>query len=347
LNRDNFTISLDAMGGDNCPVNEIKAAVDALGLIDNLRIKLNGPADLLNRELKNYSYDTARLNVNDSKDVIRMDEVPTEALKLKPDSSIANGLRLVKNGEADAFISAGNTGAVMAASLLILGRIVNVSRPSIGSVFPTENGITFLLDVGANVDCKPMHLLEFGVMGSVYVNHIYGIDKPTVGLLSVGEEKSKGNQLTGEAYELLEKSGLNFVGNVEGRDILKGNTNVIICDGFTGNIILKFAESVPGILKAKFSAFANRNILNKLKVASAYGTLRTIMKDFDYQEYGGVPLLGVNGISVIGHGRSTPKAFVTMIRKAMQMYNSNLIKAIESKIKDIKEFYNYSGYEKN
>jgi len=226
----------------------------------------------------------------------------------------------------------------MAASLFTLGRIANVNRPTIGSRFPTERGITMVFDVGANVDCKPLNLLQFAVMGSVFANHIYGINNPKVGLLSVGEEKTKGDTLTVESYELLEKSGLNFIGNVEGRDIMKGTTDVIVCDGFTGNIVLKFAESVLSLLKTKFKDYADRGFVNKLKVGMAYGTLKDILKDFDYQEYGGVPLLGVNGISIIGHGRSSPRAIMNMAVKAEQMARAGINDIIAEKIKDIKDY---------
>ena len=326
------------MGGDNAPVNETAGAVETIRDNDGINVILVGDKVKIETELKKFSYDNSRIKVHHASEVIGMDESPAEAIRKKPDSSLVTGLRLHKSGEADGFISAGNTGAVMAVSLFTLGRIANVSRPTIGSRFPTERGITMVLDVGANVDCKPINLLEFAVMGSVFVNYIYGIDKPTVGLLNVGEEKSKGDLLTTEAYELLEKSNLNFIGNVEGRDILKGSTNVIVCDGFTGNIVLKFAEGVLTLLKAKFSEFADSGFINKLKVGMAYGTLRTILKDFDYQEYGGVPLLGVNGISIVGHGRSSPLAIKNMILRAVQMARAGINDEIAKRIKDIKEF---------
>lgn len=339
MGTDIITVSVDAMGGDNSPSYEVAGAVEALNFSKKLKVILVGQSELINTELKKFKYDRSRIAVENASEVISMHESPAEAVKRKKNSSILVGLNLVKHKEADAFISAGNTGAVMAASVFILGRISNVSRPTIGSVFPTEKGITFVADVGANVDCKPAHLLEFAVMSSVYVNYMFQIDKPTIGLLNVGEESTKGNQLTQETYELLEKSGMNFVGNVEGRDILKGKTNVVVCDGFTGNVILKFAESVLDVLKAKFSAYASRGMINKLKAGVAYGTLRNVLREFDYQEYGGVPFLGVNGISFIGHGRSTPRAFRTMILKAEQMVKSDINNIIELRIKDIKEFY--------
>lgn len=332
------TISLDAMGGDNAPVNEVAGAIETVNKNDGINITLVGKAGLIEKELKNFSYNSSRINIHNSEEVIEMHESPAEAMRKKPDSSLVQGLKLCRSGKADGFISAGNTGAVMAASLFTLGRIANVSRPTIGSRFPTERGISIVFDVGANVDCKPLHLLQFAVMGSVFANHIYGINNPKIGLLSVGEEKTKGDSVTVETHELLEKSGLNFIGNVEGRDIMKGETHVIVCDGFTGNIVLKFAESVLSLLKTKFKDYADRGIINKLKVGMAYGTLKDILKDFDYQEYGGVPLLGVNGVSIIGHGRSSPRAIMNMAIKAEQMVRAGINDIIAQKIKDINEF---------
>ncbi|KXK48841.1 MAG: fatty acid/phospholipid synthesis protein PlsX [Chlorobi bacterium OLB5] len=326
------------MGGDNAPVNEVAGAIETVENNDGINITLVGKAGLIEKELKKYSYNSSRINIFNAEEVIEMHESPAEAMRKKPDSSLVQGLKLCRSGEADGFLSAGNTGAVMAASLFTLGRIANVSRPTIGSRFPTERGISLVFDVGANVDCKPLHLLQFAVMGSVFANHIYGIDNPKVGLLSVGEEKSKGDAVTVETHELLEKSGLNFIGNVEGRDIMKGETHVIVCDGFTGNIVLKFAESVLSLLKTKFKDYADRGIINKLKVGMAYGTLKDILKDFDYQEYGGVPLLGVNGVSIIGHGRSSPRAIMNMAIKAEQMVRAGINDIIAQKIKDINEY---------
>jgi phosphate acyltransferase len=326
------------MGGDNAPVSEVAGAIETISTHPAINIILVGIKEKIEPELSKFSYNKSRIKIHHASEIIEMHESPAEAIRKKTDSSIISGLKLCKTGEADAFISAGNTGAVMAASLFTLGRIANVSRPTIGSRFPTERGITMVLDVGANVDCKPVNLLEFAIMGSVFAAQIYNIENPTVGLLSVGEEKSKGDMLTTEAYELLEKSGLNFIGNVEGRDILKGSTHVIVCDGFVGNVVLKFAESVLSILKTKFSDYAEKSLFNKVKVGLAYGTLKEILKDFDYQEYGGVPLLGVNGISIIGHGRSSPRAIMNMILRAEQMARAKINTIIAEKIKDIKEF---------
>lgn len=326
------------MGTDTAPVSEVAGAVETLSRTNDLNIILVGNSDKIQSELKKFTYDSSRITVVHASEVIGMDDSPTEALKKKTDSSIIKGLQIHKNKEAQAFISAGNTGAVMAASLFILGRIANVSRPTIGSIFPTDRGITILLDVGANVDCKPVYLLEFAAMGTVYAEHIYNCKNPRVAILNVGEEKSKGDTLTVDAYELLEKSSLNFIGNLEGRDILKGKAEVIVCDGFTGNVVLKFAESILGVLKNRFRDYASQNFFKKIWIGMMYGTLKKILKDFDSQEHGGVPLLGVNGISIIGHGSSTPKAIMNMILRAEQMVKARINDIILEKIKDIKQF---------
>lgn len=326
------------MGTDTAPISEVAGAVETVRSTKDLNIILVGKKELIESELKKFTYDKSRISIRNAEEVIEMHESPTDALKKKKDSSIISGLRLQRNKEADAFISAGNTGAVMAASLLVLGRIANVSRPTIGSIFPTDYGITILFDVGAMVDCKPNHLLEFAVMGSVYAEHIYKCTNPRVALLSIGEEKSKGDALTIETYELLEKSNLNFIGNLEGRDILKGKAEVIVCDGFTGNVVLKFAESVLGVLRNRFRSYAEQGIFKKIWVGMMYKTLKKILKDFDYQEHGGVPLLGVNGISLIGHGSSSPKAIMNMILRAEQMVKAHVNDIIQERIKDIKQF---------
>lgn len=326
------------MGGDDAPVSEIAGAVDSLKERSGHKVILVGKKNLIEKELSRFKFDSNRIEVVDCSEVIDMHDSPTDALRKKQDSSIVVGLKLHKEKKADAFISAGNTGAVMAASLFLLGRIANVTRPTIGSEFPTEKGITTLFDVGASVDCKPVHLLEFAAMGSVYVNHIYGIKNPRVALLNVGEEKGKGDNLSLEAYELLENSKLNFIGNVEGRDILKGKAEVIVCDGFAGNVVLKFAGSVPGLLKAKFKEYAEQSFFKKIWVGMMSGTLKNILKSLDSQEYGGVPLLGVNGISIIGHGSSTPLAIKNMIFKAEQMVRAGINENIQQKLKDIKQF---------
>lgn len=325
------------MGTDNAPLSEAAGAVEAVSQTEGLNVILVGPEDKINSELKKHNFDKSRISVQNAAEVIGMHESATDAIKKKPDSSILTGLKIHKNKQADAFVSAGNTGAIMAASLFILGRIANVSRPTIGQIFPTDKGITVVFDVGANVDCKPAYLLEFAAMGTVYTEHIHNCKNPRVALLSVGEEKSKGDTLTVEAYELLKKSSLNFIGNVEGRDILNGKAEVIVCDGFVGNVLIKFTESVLEVLINKFRRYAAQSFFKRIWVGMMYGTLKKILKDFDYQEFGGVPLLGVNGISIIGHGRSTPKAIKNMILAAEKMAKAGINDIIREKIKDIKQ----------
>ncbi len=327
-------IAVDAMGGDFAPAYVVTGAMDALRETGNrFTIVLVGPEELLRGELARYAGEELRCEILHAPQVIDMHDGATAALKQKKDSSIAVGITAQKEGRADAFVSAGHTGAVMSASTLILGRIPGISRPTIGTFLPSEQGVCLLLDAGANVDCKAQNLYEFALMGSIYSKDMLNIPRPTVGLLSIGEEASKGNAVTLEAHEMLRTAPINFIGNVEGRDILKGKANVVVCDGFVGNIVLKFAESVLGLLRAKFRGYAARGFFKKLWVGMMYGTLKTILKDFDYQEYGGVPLLGVDGVTIIGHGSSTPKAIKNMILKSEEMVLKNVNHTIKEALK--------------
>ena len=321
------------MGGDFAPANVVAGALDALEESHGrLSLVLVGQQERIEDELRKQNQRTSSggerfqelLSVRHASEVIDMHDPPTAALRTKKDSSVGVALRLHHEGSAQAFVSAGNTGAVMSASTLILGRMKGVGRPTIGALVPTVKTPCFLVDAGANVDCQPRHLFEFAVMGSIFVSSMLGKPDPAVGLLSIGEEETKGNAVTLESLALLRKSRLNFVGNVEGRDILKGDVDVVVCDGFTGNILLKFGESLPSFIKAKFVAFAAQSLSGKLIGLVARKGLRTVMKELDYQEYGGVPLLGVNGVSIIGHGRSTPKAFKNMIYRAEEMVSRNV-----------------------
>lgn len=325
------------MGGDFAPSNIVIGGIEALKESGNrFQVIFVGKEQSIKEELRKLQTEGLDYKIIDAPEVIEMQDSPTAALKQKKDSSIAVGLQMVKEKKADAFISAGNTGAVMSASTLILGRIEGVSRPTIGTFFPTEKGKSLLLDAGANVDSKPQHLLEFAMMGSIFTSYIMGYQNPTVGLLNIGEESSKGNETALETYKLLKESPLNFIGNVEGRDILKGKAQIVVCDGFVGNILLKFAESILSLMKFKFKNYAAESFLKKLWVGLMYGTLKKILKDIDYQEHGGVPLLGVNGVTIIGHGGSTPKAVKNMIYRAEEMVQKDINLHIQSKMKDLK-----------
>lgn len=327
-------IVVDAMGGDYAPLNDVLGSVQALEAEPDFELLLVGKKNEILRTLKEHNYTLSEDNIIHADEVIGMGETPTDAIRKKRNSSLVIGANLVAEGKADAFVSAGNTGAVVAAATFIIGKIKGVERPTIGTYIPNETGITTLFDVGAFVDSKPSHLLGYGIMSSIYVSEMYGIEKPTVGLLTVGEEEGKGGKVQKEAYELFKKSKLNFAGNIEGRDILKGKVNIVICDGFIGNILLKFGESVPKLMKHLLTQYAGSSIFNKIKIGLFKSSLKEALKPLDYQEYGGVPLLGVKGITIIGHGSSSPLAIKNMVLKAKEMHQKNLIGKIEQSIQN-------------
>ncbi len=330
-------ISLDAMGGDHAPDNEIEGAFDALREARNrIEVVFIGPKDEIEKKIRGKHAGNLKYSVVNASQVIGMHDSPVAALREKKDSTISVGLSLHRDRRVDAFVSAGNTGAVVSASTMMLGRLRDVSRPTIGAFLPTEKGVTLLLDAGAVTDCKPHFLFEFAIMGSIYARLLFRKENPSVGLLNIGEEPGKGDELSKSVFKLLEQSNLNFIGNVEGRDILTGKADVVVCDGFTGNVLLKFAESVIGVLKNKFREYAERSMRKKVWMGMMRGTLRTILKEFDYQEYGGVPLLGVQGITIIGHGGSTPKAIKNMILKADEMVRHNINERIEEALRTMK-----------
>jgi glycerol-3-phosphate acyltransferase PlsX len=322
------------MGGDYAPGNVVAGALQALQASGgDFHIALVGQEDRVEQEFRTLGARPEGCSVVHASQVITMSDSPTAALKAKKDSSIAVGLNLHREGKADAFVSAGNTGAVLSASTLILGRLEGVGRPTIGALIPTEGSPCLMLDAGANVDCRPQHLYEFGLMGSIYMRAIHGIESPRVGLLNVGEEESKGNEAAQEAWRLLNRGPLRFIGNVEGRDILRGTVDVVVCDGFVGNILLKFGESIPRFLKSRFKAFAQRSPVNLLVGIIARRGMRGVLKELDYQEHGGVPVLGVNGVSVIGHGGSTARAFKNMILRASELVRKRLHVQIQEQLR--------------
>lgn len=332
-NRSKCRVIVDAMGGDFAPLNNILGAVQAVQEIKDIDLYLVGRLSDINRIISEENILFNKENIINADQVIEMGDNPTTVLKSKPNSSLMIGAGLVRDNKADAFLSAGNTGAMMAASTLVLGRIPGVGRPTIGAEMPNINGTCYLYDVGAGKDSKPQHLFEYAVMGTIYASEIGGIKNPSVGILSIGEEEGKGNETSEAAAKLLKKSPLNFIGNVEGRDILTGKVDVIVCDGFVGNIVLKFGEAVPKLLKHLLSETAKESLIDKIKIGFSKNVLRKALKRLDYQEHGGVPLLGVKGISIIGHGSSTPKAIKNMVLKAKEMYDKNLLGKIENSLK--------------
>lgn len=326
------------MGSDNAPISELQGIIDFSKVSENIKdteFFMIGKEDVINQHLPSFNFTGINYKIVNADEVITMHDDPTTSLKTKKNSSIIIGIKMHQANEIDAFLSAGNTGAMLSASTLILGRIKGVSRPTIGTFFPTINtNPTLILDAGANVDSKAKFLYEFAVMGSLYFKEMFGIKEPRIGLLNIGEEESKGNEVVLETYKLLKESKLNFIGNVEGRDIFMGKADVIVCDGFTGNIVLKFAESILGFFKLAFKNYAEKSIFKKIKVGLLAPTIKDVFKDFDYQEHGGVPLLGVNGVIIIGHGSSTGKAVQNMIKRSIEIISNDLNKKIENELKD-------------
>ncbi|MBM2813873.1 MAG: Phosphate acyltransferase [Ignavibacteria bacterium] len=336
-NNRKFRIALDAMGSDYAPESEVRGAILAFEALKNeidIEIIYAGNETEINKILTGITPRDFKYSILHADEVVTMDDEPTVALKRKRNSSMFKGLELQAQGNADAFVSAGNTGAVLATSTVVLGKIEGVSRPTIGAFLPSREGTPVLVvDVGANVECKPKFLYEFAVMGSICANEVLGIKNPKVGLLNIGEEETKGNELTLATYPLLKNSNLNFIGNVEGRDVLKGEANVVVCDGFVGNIVLKFAESMPIFFKAQFEHHQVTGLYQNLKLRAAQSTLREVSLPLDSQESGGVPLLGVAGNVIIGHGNSTPKAIKSMIMQAVTLIQNEINKKIESALK--------------
>jgi len=309
-------IGVDAMGGDFGPSVVVPGTVMALReFAGRFRVVLLGDLDEVRRELEKLGAKDLPIELVHAPERVEMDEPPATVLRRKPNSSLVVATQMQKEKKLDAFFSAGSTGAVVAVSLLGLGRLEKVSRPAIASIFPNRGKGCVVLDVGATADCKPQHLVQFASMGSCYAHDVLGLEQPRVGLLSIGEESSKGNELTVEAHELLAKgTGINFVGNVEGRDILRGEVDVVVCDGFTGNVVLKLAESVLTYVVTSFKREVAGGVRAKLGALMLKPAFDRMRKDFDYAEYGAAPLLGVDGVIFIGHGRSSPRAIRSGLR---------------------------------
>jgi len=326
-------IVVDAMGGDNAPDAVVEGALMAAGGLD-VEVILVGRRAAIESELQGAK--SGHLSIIDAPDVIGMDEHATDAVRAKPDSSINVGLRMVKEGKADAFVTAGNTGAAMAAALLTLGRIKGIGRPALATVFPTGEGrLTILLDVGANADCRPIHLFQFAHMGAAYMERMFKIPNPKVGLLSIGEEDSKGNQLTIEVNQALRKSRLNFMGNVEGKDITRGVCDVAVMDGFTGNVVLKTAEGMAELLLGEIRKAVELTPWNRAAGLVLMSELRKVKRRLDYAEYGGAQLIGVDGIVVIGHGRSNARAVFSAIRAARDAVDNKVVETLRAIAKEI------------
>jgi glycerol-3-phosphate acyltransferase PlsX len=327
-----ITIAVDAMGGDHAPRPEVEGSVLAAREY-GVQVLLVGQPNVIRAELARHSRATLPIEIVQATEVITMGDHPAQAFRRKKDSSVHVGARLVKDGRADGFVSAGNTGAVMTTAKFIMGTLASVDRVALAAPFPNaKGGVSVMLDVGANVDSKPEHLLQFAVMGEIYYRVTFGSRKPRVGLLSVGEEEIKGNELTRAVYERLKALPVHFVGNVEGGDLFSGKVDVIVCDGFVGNIALKICEGlameiVKFLRKTYKSSFASQigYLLSK-------GAMKGIKQKMDYSEYGGAPLLGVRGVCVIGHGRSNANAVKNAIRVATGLARAAVNERIEQEL---------------
>lgn len=316
-------IAVDAAGGDHYPESPVAGAVEAIREREGFEIILTGPEDLIRGELDNHDYDENRISIYHAPEIIGMNEAPAQAVKNKQKSSVVTGLTLQKAGKCDGFVSAGNTGALLAASTFILGKLEGVSRPTIAAVYPTIKGPRLLLDAGANLEMRAHMYVEFARMAGIYIRHVMGVDDPQVALLNVGEEEKKGTEGLQEAYRLLAALP-NFVGNAEGNDILTGKADVFVCNGLVGNLLLKLGESVPPAIEKLIGAAAKRMELNNKELQMISKVLQTALAEFDPETVGGVPFLGVDGVSMVGHGGSTGTAVKNMIFNAVKCVEHNI-----------------------
>jgi len=326
-------IALDAMGSDRAPKPEIEGAIQAARRF-GIQVALVGPEETLRAELSRHPFSRSLpISIVHASEVITMEDKAVQAVRAKRDSTMRVGLRLVRDGKASAFISAGNTGAAMATAKMVLGGLPGVDRPALVAIIPTEIGtVSTLLDVGANVDCKPHNLEQFAAMGDIYFRSMFGTARPRIGLLSIGEEESKGNELTREAFQLIKRLPLNFVGNVEGRDIYTGKVDVIVADGFVGNVALKTSEGVANLVRATLKETLAATITRQVGYLLSRSAFSDFKKRLDHTEYGGAPLLGVKGACFITHGSSNTNAIKNAIRVASEFVDHNITSNIETEL---------------
>lgn len=327
-NLSNIRVAVDAMGGDYAPDEVVQGCLAVAREDPTAQILLVGDQNRLQRVIGQQPI-PPNVRLHHASEVIEMGESPVQAVKRKRDASIVVCARLVQEGQADAFFSAGHSGAAMAVAALQIGRIPGIERPAIAAAIPSKRGYFVLIDAGANVDCDPSHLLEFAIMGSVYAQVILGIPSPKVGLLSNGEEEGKGNQVVKVAYRLLQQSGLPFVGNIEGKDVFEGKADVVVCDGFVGNVALKVGEGTASFMVSLIEEEVRSHPLLKVPLALMYPALRRLKRRTDYAEYGGAHLLGVRGVCVIGHGRSHASAIANGVRLTIRSVKQRMAERLE------------------
>jgi glycerol-3-phosphate acyltransferase PlsX len=330
---DYMIIAVDGMGGDHSPGVVVEGCVQAVKEMD-IKILITGPSELLKNELGKYEYDKEKIEIIEANEVIDTNEHPVMAIRKKKNSSLNVALDLVKKGEAHGIISAGSTGAVMAGALFIIGRIKGVERPALAPVMPGKNNSFMLIDCGANAECKPSNLVQFGVMGKIYMENVLKVENPSVGLINIGAEEEKGNELTKAAHKLLKASSLNFVGNVEPREVSNGDVSVLVCDGFVGNTVLKMYEGVASNVFEILKSEIKSSFRTKVGGLILKPVFKKFKSKFDYKEIGGAAFLGVNGICIKAHGSSDGRAIKNALRQAKLFYDSNILEKIRSEIEE-------------
>lgn len=320
-------IIVDAMGGDHAPQAPVAAAVKAVSEM-GVQIILVGKRDVLEKELKKNNYSGQDITIEDADDVVSNHEEPVKAVRTKKNASVVVAANMLKDGKGDAMLSMGNTGALLASGLLIVGRIKGILRPALAALLPSAKGPKMLIDAGANTNCKAENLVQFGIMGSIYMKNVLEIENPTVGLMSNGEEEGKGDELTKETFPLLKNAPVNFIGNIEGRDVMEGTADVITCDGFVGNVILKTVEGMGHVVSQKIKGIFLKNIFSKIGALFVMSGINEFKQTMDYREYGGAPLLGTKKPVIKGHGSSDAKAVFSAIYQAKKFVETNVIEEI-------------------
>lgn len=327
------SVALDAMGGDNAPGQIVKGAVDAVNIDNEIFVYLVGRQELINEELSKYTYNNEQIEVVDARDVIETGEAPVMAVRRKKDSSLVKALTMVKEKKADAFVSAGSSGAILVGGQVIVGRLKGVERPPMAPLIPTAKGVSLIVDSGANVDSRATFLVQWAKMGSIYMENVLGIKNPKVAIVNVGVEEEKGNQLVKEAYPMLKEcKDINFVGSIEARDIPNGNADVIVCDAFVGNVILKLYEGLGKTLIGKVKGAMMSSLKTKIGALLIKGALKDTMKSFDATEYGGAPLIGLNGLVVKTHGNAKAKEIKNSLIQCKKFKESNISEKIMESI---------------
>ena len=327
------SVALDAMGGDNAPGQIVKGAVDAVNIDNEIFVYLVGRQELINEELSKYTYNKEQIEVVDARDIIETGEAPVMAVRRKKDSSLVRALTMVKDKKADAFVSAGSSGAILVGGQVIVGRLKGVERPPMAPLIPTAKGVSLIVDSGANVDSRATFLVQWAKMGSIYMENVLGIKNPKVAIVNVGVEEEKGNQLVKEAYPMLKEcKDINFVGSIEARDIPNGNADVIVCDAFVGNVILKLYEGLGKTLIGKVKGAMMSSLKTKIGALLIKGALKDTMKSFDATEYGGAPLIGLNGLVVKTHGNAKAKEIKNSLIQCKKFKESNISEKIMESI---------------